>query len=354
MQLGIIGLPMVGKSTVFQLLTGSGATGGGGGKSQSAMARIPDRRIDHLSSVYQPKKTSYAQLEIVDIPGLVPGTEKGSNVFLDSIRRADALLHVVRAFDDDSVASLNADNDPLRDLETIAYELLIADMDLIEKRIERINSNKKKSQMQKELDLCLRLQSILDAEQPLSSAALDEEEERLVSGYQFLTIKPLILCVNINESDIQAPAYPQREALLQFCDERQIPVIEMSAEIERQLLELDGGERAEFMADLGIAESGVDKIARGIYTRLGLLSFFTVGEDEVKAWTVEQGSNAKTAAGKIHSDIERGFIRAEVFAYDDYVQCGGIAALREQGLLRLEGREYIVKDGDIVHFRFNV
>ncbi|MDO4540156.1 MAG: redox-regulated ATPase YchF [Syntrophomonadaceae bacterium] len=354
MQLGIVGLPMVGKSTVFQLLTGSENAGFSVGKSQSAMARIPDRRIDHLSSVYRPKKTSYAQLEVVDIPGLVPGTEKGSNVFLDSIRRADALLHVVRAFDDQSVASMHSGIDPLRDLEVIAYELLISDMDLIEKRIERINNNKKKSQMQDELDLLLRLQGVLDEEKALSSAELNGEEERMMSGYQFLTLKPLILCVNINEDEITAPAYPQRDALLQFCRERQMPLIEMSAEIERQLLAFDGEERTEFMNDLGLAESGVDKIARGIYERLGLISFFTVGEDEVKAWTIEKGCHAKAAAGKIHSDIERGFIRAEVFAYDDYVRYGTTSALREQGLLRLEGKEYEVKDGDIVHFRFNV
>ena len=354
MQLGIIGLPMVGKSTVFQLLTGSEHTGASAGRSQNAIARIPDHRIDYLSSVYQPKKTTYAQLEVVDIPGLIPGSDKGGNVFLDSIRKADALLHVVRAFDDPSIASLHSDNDPLRDLETISYELLISDMDLIEKRIDRINNNKKRSQMQKELDLLLNLQRTLEEEKPLSSVELDTEEEQIMSSYQFLTMKPLLICININEDDITTPAYLRRDQLLQFCLEREIPVMEMSAEIERQLLELSGEERSEFMADLGIDESGLEKIARNIYERLGLISFFTVGEDEVKAWTIDQGNNAKTAAGKIHSDIERGFIRAEVFAYTDYINHGSISALRDQGLLRLEGKEYIVQDGDIVHFRFNV
>lgn len=352
MQLGIIGLPMVGKTTLFELLTEHSPDNQA--KANIGIAKIPDDRIDYLSSVYQPKKTTYAQLELVDIPGLIPDNEKGANIFLDSVRKADALLHVVRAFDNEEISCYYDSVEPLRDIETVAYELLIADLDLIEKRMERIHQNKKKNQMLKELALLERLQNALEKELPLSAVTLDEEEELIMNTYQFLTMKPMLVCINLGEDNISSGSYIQQQEVESYCQEKGIPIVTVSASIEREIAELEADEKEEFYKDLGITESGLEKIARSMYERLGLISFFTVGDDEVKAWTIDIGTNARTAAGKIHSDIERGFIRAEVVAYQDYYEHQTMAAVKEKGLFRLEGKEYMVKDGDIVHFRFNV
>lgn len=354
MQLGIIGMPMVGKTTLFELLTNQMNSTGNQGRANVGIARIPDQRIDYLSGIYHPKKTTYAQLELVDIPGLVPGNEKGANIFLDSVRKADALLHVVRAFDDPGVPYYYDSIQPLRDIENIAYELLIADMDLIEKRIERIQSNKKKNQMLKELSLLERLKEALDEELPLSTVSLDEEEEQIMNTYQFLTMKPMLICINLSEDDMNSGSYTKKEEVEAYCEEKGIPIVTISASIEREIAELEPEEKEIFLNDLGITESGLVKISRSMYQRLGLISFFTVGEDEVKAWTISQSTQARAAAGKIHSDIERGFIRAEVVAFKDFYEHKTMTAVKEQGLFRLEGKEYIVQDGDIVHFRFNV
>jgi GTP-binding protein YchF len=355
MQLGIIGMPMVGKTTLFELLTGSKEKVSNQGKSNSGIAKVPDQRIDYLSNMYHPKKTTYAQLEIVDIPGLVPGADKGSAVFLDAVRKADALLHVVRVFESDNVPSLNNTIDPKRDIETIKYELLLADLDLVEKRIERINANKKKNQMLKELSLLEKLKDALSNEVPLSSVELDDEEESLImNNYQFLTTKPILICLNIGENDLASGDYPQREEILSYIESCHYPVVEVAVNIEREIAELDGEEKQVFLDEMGIEVPGLEKIARSMYQRLNLISFFTVGEDEVKAWTIESGTPARKAAGKIHSDIERGFIRAEVVDYNDLVKHGTMTAVKENGLFRLEGKEYVVKDGDIIHFRFNV
>ncbi|QGT99325.1 GTP-binding and nucleic acid-binding protein YchF [Candidatus Syntrophocurvum alkaliphilum] len=354
MQLGIIGLPMVGKTTIFQLLTKTNEKTSNQAKANTAIAKIPDNRIDFLSKLYKPKKTTYAQLEIVDIPGLISGTNKGAAVFLDSVRKADALLQVVRAFDDEDVPAVTDEINPIKDIDSINYELLLADLDLVEKRIERINENKKKNQMQKELSLLEKLKETLSNETPLLSVELDEEEKLIVDNYQFLTTKPMFWCLNIGEDDLLSKDYPYSRDVLEYAKEKGIPIVELSASIEKEIAELDEDEKNSFLEELGIDESGVVKIARGMYERLGLISFFTVGDDEVKAWTVEKGTVAKKAAGKIHSDIERGFIRAEVVEYDDLYEWGSMNALKEKGLFRLEGKEYIVKDGDVIHFRFNV
>ncbi|HRY13080.1 MAG TPA: redox-regulated ATPase YchF [Syntrophomonadaceae bacterium] len=353
MQLGIIGMPMVGKTTMFTLLTGS-SDKGSPGKTQTAIARIPDPRIDYLSGVFKPKKTTYAQLEVIDIPGLTPGGEKNAALFLDAVRRADALLHVVRLFDNESVPYIYDSIDPMRDIETINYELLLSDLDLIEKRIERINSNKKRSQMLRELGLLERLRDALSDEKPISSVTIDDDEQEMMSTYQFLTNKPLLICLNISENEINQEEYPQKDRIMEFSRQTNIPVVAVSAEIEREIAELEPTEKEAFMQDLGITETGLAKISRSMYERLGLISFFTVGEDEVKAWTIEAGTSARKAAGKIHSDIERGFIRAEVVDYQVFKDLGSMAAVKEKGLFRLEGKEYVVKDGEIVHFRFNV
>ncbi len=353
MQLGIIGMPLVGKSTLFELLTGS-SDKGSQGKAHTAIARIPDSRIDYLSGVFKPKKTTYAQLEVIDIPGLTPGGEKNAALFLDSVRRADALLHVVRLFDDEAVPFIYDSIDPFRDIETISYELLLSDLDLIEKRIDRINSNKKRSQMLKELGLLERLRDVLSEEKPISSVVINDDEQDIMSTYQFLTNKPILICLNISEADISRSDYPQQERIIEYSRQTNIPVVVVSADIERQIAELEPEEKEMFMQDLGITETGLAKISRSMYQRLGLISFFTVGEDEVKAWTIGAGTTARKAAGKIHSDIERGFIRAEVVDYQVFKDLGSMAAVKEKGLFRLEGKEYVVKDGEIVHFRFNV
>lgn len=346
-------MPLVGKTTLFELLTGTHDKGAVS-KANTAIARVPDERIDYLSGIFKPKKTTYAQLELIDIPGLMPGTEKGATMFLDTVRRADAILQVVRLFDTKSVPYIYDTIDPIRDIDTINYELLLADLDLIEKRIERINANKKKNLMLKELDLLTSLKEALESEKPISSVLLDEAQQEIMSTYQFLTDKPMLLCLNLDEKDIKEGTYPRREDISRYAEEHHIPVVEVSASIEREIAELEPEEKALFLDELGINESGLAKICRTMYERLGLISFFTVGEDEVKAWTIEAGTNARKAAGKIHSDIERGFIRAEVVDYQVFKELGSMNAVKDKGLFRLEGKEYVIKDGEIVHFRFNV
>lgn len=353
MQLGIIGMPMVGKTTLFELLTESYDKNGGLGRTNTAMARIPDERIDFLSGIFKPKKTTYAQLELIDIPGLMPGGEKSANLFLDAVRKADALLQVVRLFDNKSVPYVYDSIDPIRDIENIGYELLLSDLDLIEKRIDRISKNKKRNQMLKELNLLDRLRNALSDEQPISSVSLDDEEIEIMSTYQFLTSKPMLICLNLNENQINTDYY-QKETIAQYAEAHNIPVVEIAASIEREIAQLDPDEKAIFMDELGIEESGLIKISRTMYHKLGLISFFTVGDDEVKAWTIETGTTARKAAGKIHSDIERGFIRAEVVEYNLFKELGSMTAVKEKGQFRLEGKEYIIKDGEIVHFRFNI
>jgi GTP-binding protein YchF len=354
MQLGIIGLPMVGKTTIFELLTEGRHKGGSASKANSAIARIPDYRIDYLSELYKPKKTTYAQLEVVDIPGLAPGNEKGASIFLDAVRQADALLHVVRVFEDELVPMVSEKIDPIEDIELISYELLLADLDLIDKRIQRINSGKRKPQAEKELGLLARLREALENQLPITNVELNEEEQAIMKSYQFLTNKPLLVCLNLSEADLVSGRYPGREQVQEYSQRYGIPIVELSASIERDIAELEEEERGLFMQEAGIDEPGLVKVSRSMYERLGLISFFTVGEDEVKAWTIEKGTIARKAAGKIHSDIERGFIRAEVVEFQDLKEKGSMAAVKEHGLFRLEGKEYIIKDGDIVHFRFNI
>lgn len=349
MQIGIIGLPLVGKSTVFDLLTESQHASGNKAKIITAVAKIPDARIDFLSNYYQPKKTTYAQLDVIDIPGLVPGS--ASYMFLDAVRQTDALLFVLKAFlaDQESEPGL-----PLKEMTILKEELLLADLDLIEKRIERINNNKKKAQMMEELQLLEKLKKCLEDELPLSSFVFNGDEQQLIINYNLLTLKPVLLCVNITEQDIHSPDYTGRDDLLEAAAALQWKVVELSAAIEQEIAGLEGSDKQMFMEDLGISEVSIAQISRSLYELLGFISFFTVGEDEVKAWTIPQNTPARKAAGKIHSDIERGFIRAEVAAFAHFCEYGSMAALREKGLLRLEGKEYMVQDGDIVHFRFNV
>jgi len=358
---GIIGLPMVGKTTVFNLLTGTRKETSkfftGKTESNQGLAAVRDRRVDFLANLYRPRKTTYAQIEFVDVPGLVRGASEGlgvGNTFLDGIRQVDALVHVVRAFAAD-LEHVEGSVDPLRDVHTIAYELLMADVSFVDKRLSRLNEGKKRSaQTEQEIELLTRILTHLESEQPFSTFALLPEEEKLLTSYTFLTGKPLIMVVNLDDEQFVTGTYPRKEELQSYAEERGLPLLEMSANTELEVSELDGPERNEFLAELKLDVPGIDRVARASYQVLGLISFFTVGEDEVRAWTVRAGTTAKQAAGKIHSDLERGFIRAEVMRYADLESYGSAVKLKEKGLVSLEGKDYIVSDGDICSIRFNV
>lgn len=359
---GIIGLPLVGKTTIFNLLTNSNQEISNflSGKTETitASAKVPDKRIDFLSNMYKPRKITFAQIQFSEVPGLVRGASEGKGVgnqFLSAIRNADLLVHVVRAFNNQDVPHVEDDVNPLRDIETIAVEVLLADMDLVEKRIERIQAGKKITKENAfELEVLKKCLAALEEESPISQLGLTDEEKLTLRNYAFLTEKPMMLVINIDEEQFKAGTYPGKEEVEKYAASKGIAVIEICGRMEMEISQLPEEDRALFMEDLGVTEPGIDRLARAVYDYLGLISFLTAGEDEVRAWTIKKGTDAKKAAGKIHSDIERGFIRAEVVAFDDLVAVGSMAKMKEKGLFRLEGKEYIVKDGDIINFRFNV
>ncbi|MCL6635080.1 MAG: redox-regulated ATPase YchF [Peptococcaceae bacterium] len=359
---GLIGLPMVGKTTIFNLLTGAGAETSnfltGRAETNVGAARVPDRRVDFLSGLYRPRKTTYAQIQFSDVPGLVRGSSQGKGVgnqFLSAVRNADLLVHVVRAFVNPEVPHVDDSIDPLRDIETVGLELLFADMEIVEKRIERIKGGKKvKKEHALELAIMEKCLAALENEIPIGRLELSEEERLALKNYSFLTEKPLLLAVNTDEGQFRSRTYPGRDELESYAAARGLPVLEICGKIEMEISQLPDEDREVFLADLGVAQSGIDRLARAAYGYLGLISFFTVGEDEVKAWTIRKGTDARRAAGKIHSDFERGFIKAEVVKYSDLESLGSMAKVREKGLFRLEGKEYVVQDGDIINFRFNV
>ena len=359
---GLIGLPMVGKTTIFNLLTGSGAETSNflTGKTETNVgaARVPDSRVDTLVQLYRPRKTAYAQIQFSDVPGLVRGSAQGKGVgnqFLNAIRNVDMLAHVVRTYENQDVPHVDDSLDPLRDIETIHMELLFADMEILEKRIERIKGGKKiKKENALELEVLEKCLQALENEISISRLDLSEEEKACLKNYSFLTEKPLLLVVNTDEGQFKAKSYPGREELGSFAASRGLPVLEICGKIEMEISQLPDEDKEMFLADLGVAQSGIDRLARAAYDYLGLISFFTVGEDEVKAWTIRKGTDAKRAAGKIHSDIERGFIKAEVVKYSALADLGSMSKIKEKGLFRLEGKDYIVEDGDVINFRFNV
>ncbi|HYF92864.1 MAG TPA: redox-regulated ATPase YchF [Symbiobacteriaceae bacterium] len=361
MELGIVGLPTVGKTTVFNLLTqanlSTAAFMSGKAEAHTRTARVPDPRVQYLSDVWHPRKTTHAQIKVTEVPGLVQGSSQGlgvGNAFLNAIRQVDALVHVVRAFANDEVLHPDGRIDPIRDIDTVNVELLLADLQLVENRIKRINEGKKKKEQELELALMERLRQALEDGQPVQSLTMTAEERTLIANFAFLTERPQILMVNVDEEQFKSGAWPGAAAVKAYAAERKMPLLEVCARMEMEISQLDSADRELFMADLGITESGISRLARVAYDHLGLISFLTVGEDEVRAWTIRQGTTAKEAAGKIHSDIERGFIRAEVVAYADLAAAGNMAKAREQGHFRLEGKDYIVHDGDIINFRFNV
>lgn len=359
---GIIGLPMVGKTTFFNLLTGAGAEVSAffSGKTSTNIghAYIPDERLDYLTEMFHPKKTTFAQVEMIDIPGLVRGASQGQgsgNEFLGAVRDVDLLAHIVRSFEDTEILHAEDSLDILRDIATIETELLFADLQLIETRLSRINGgHKKKVEHPLEEAALKKCQDLLLEEKPLRLLELSEEEDEALKHITLLTNKAMLIVVNLDEAQMQAQDYPQKAEVEAYCQAQGYELITVCAKSEEEIEQLPEDERELFLSELGIEESGIHRIAKAVYRQLGLISFLTAGEDEVKAWSIRKGLSAKKAAGKIHSDIERGFIRAETVAFADLKEAGSMATARDKGLFRLEGKEYIVADGDIINFRFNV
>lgn len=358
MQIGLVGMPSSGKTTLFNLLTGNLQPTGVSGADEVHIgsAIVPDPRIDFLASLYKPKKTTYARIDFKDIPGVrMDDSRARASRLLDEVRSADALVQVLHAFNSAEVEAVAGKPKPYRDLTDYGAELILADIDILEKRIARLEeSTKAGKDSVEQANLLKKLLAALEDEQPLKSIDLSARENELLAGQSFLSEKPLFLVVNIDEEQLRKRDYPDKDKIAVYAAEKGIPVIEICALVEMEIGQLQPDERKEFIEDLELDDSGLGLLARMTYESLNLISFFTVGEDEVRAWTVHKGTNARKAAGKIHSDIERGFIRAEVFHYDHLYQLGSTAKVREAGHFRLEGKDYQVADGDIINFRFNI
>jgi len=365
MKLGIVGLPNVGKSTLFNSITKAGAESANYPfctiDPNVGVVAVPDERLDKLTALYDSKKTTPAVIEFVDIAGLVKGASRGEglgNQFLANIRECDAIVHVVRCFDDSNIIHVEGSVDPVRDIETINLELIFADLETLEKRMGRVSKmamNDKNAK--KELALFRRVKETLESGKMASAVQPeDEDEEKMLDELFLLTSKPTIFAANVAEEDLadDGASSPYVQEVRKYAAEHGAGVFVISARIEEEIAELDDDEKAEYLESLGLKESGLDKLIRASYDLLGLMSFLTAGEKETRAWTIKKGTRAPQAAGKIHSDFERGFIKAEVINYQELLDCGSLAAAREKGLVRIEGKDYVVQDGDTILFRFNV
>jgi ribosome-binding ATPase len=355
---GLIGFPSSGKTALFQLLTSAREAPRHGGKADAnvGVSRVPDERLDKLSALFNPKKHTQATVEFADIAG-VGGARTGAQALLDvaPFRNADALLHVVRMFQDPSVPHPAGSIDPARDVRTMEDEVILADLGVVERRLERLERDLKKgtnADLRKEQEILVRCQTALEEGRPLRELGLEGEEARRLRGFQFLSAKPLLIVLNLDESDLPradgAAALAGLESFVSGASTKAVPIC---AKIELEIAQLDAADAAAFMADLGLRESGLDRVIRASYDLLGYISFFTVGEDECRAWSIPRGTVAPLAGGEIHTDIQRGFIRAEVVRYEHLLARKTLAACRDHGELRLEGKEYVVLDGDVINFR---
>lgn len=365
MKLGIVGLPNVGKSTLFNSLTKVGAESANYPfctiDPNVGIVTVPDKRLDVLSEMYHSKKVIPAVIEFVDIAGLVKGASKGEglgNQFLANIREVDAIVHVVRCFEDENIVHVDGSVSPLRDIETINFELIFSDIEVLDRRIAKSKKGSRNDKsLAREVELLERVKAHLeDGKLAKTFVTDDEEEQEILDSCNLLTIKPVIFAANVCEDDLMDDAASNEfvNEVRTYAKDVDAGVFVICAQIEQEIAELDDEERKEFLEDLGLSESGLDKLISASYSLLGLISYLTSGEDETRAWTITEGTKAPQAAGKIHTDFERGFIRAEVVSYDDLVENGSIAAAREKGLVRQEGKEYVVQDGDVIVFKFNV
>ncbi len=361
---GIVGLPNVGKSTLFNAITRAGAESANYPfctiDPNVGVVEVPDERLQKIADIVEPNRIVPTAFEFVDIAGLVKGASKGEglgNKFLAHIREVDAIVHVVRCFQDENITHVAGKVDPIGDIETVNLELILADIETVERRLERARKNMKSGEKKYALEAeCLeRIKAALEAGQPARSVPVDDEEKPLLRDLHLLTMKPVLYAANVGEAEAaDAEGNPFVRQVREYAARENAEVVPICAKVEAEIAELEGEDRELFLKELGLGESGLDRLIRAAYKLLGLYTYFTAGVQEVRAWTIRKGTKAPQAAGVIHSDFERGFIRAEVVSYDDLIRCGSMNAVKEKGLLRLEGKDYVVQDGDIMHFRFNV
>jgi GTP-binding protein YchF len=362
MKMGIVGLPNVGKSTIFNAITAAGADSANYPfctiEPNVGVVTVPDYRLDRLTEISKSEKTIPTIIEFYDIAGLVKGASKGEglgNKFLSHIREVEAIVHVVRCFDDENITHVEGNIDPIRDIEIINLELILADLEVMTKRRDKLSKQLKGDKsLQKELNLANKVVEALENEDPVRSIEFSDEEKTLLKGFNLLTNKPVIYAANVEEDSILDDSNKYVNQVREYAEKEGSEVVVLSGKIESEIAELEDEEKGFFLEELGLTESGLDKLIQKSYKILGLISFLTTGPKETRAWTVKRGSTAPQAAGKIHTDFERGFIRAEIVSYDELDKLGSMVKVKEDGKLRLEGKEYIVKDGDVILFRFNV